>query len=136
MKYVDEFRNSDVAAALLREIAQLASVLNQPVNIMEVCGSHTMAIARHGIREALPANINLISGPGCPVCVTESGYIDAAIELGGKGIIPATFGDMLNVPGSKSSLAKFRAGGGLCPRCDGRHCGCREHSRAGTHHGC
>ncbi len=117
MKYVDEFRNSDVAAALLLEIAKLAGALDKPVNIMEVCGSHTMAIARHGIREALPACINLISGPGCPVCVTEAGYIDAAIELGKKGVIPATFGDMLNVPGSKSSLAKFRAEGGRVEIC-------------------
>ncbi|MHB9137990.1 MAG: hydrogenase formation protein HypD [Victivallaceae bacterium] len=117
MKYVDEFRNSEFAAALTREITALASRLNKPVNIMEVCGSHTMAIARHGIREALPASISLISGPGCPVCVTEAGYIDAAIELGRKGAVIATFGDMLNVPGSTSSLAKFRAEGGRVEIC-------------------
>ena len=58
-----------------------------------------MAIARYGIRSLLPDNIDLISGPGCPVCVTEPGYIDAAIWLAGKGAIIATFGDMINVPG-------------------------------------
>jgi len=83
----------------------------ETVHIMEVCGTHTMAIGRHGIRNILPANIKLLSGPGCPVCVTDSGYIDAAIELAEKGIILATFGDMIYVPGSESTLAECRSRG-------------------------
>ena len=78
---------------------------------MEVCGSHTMAIARFGIRDILPSCIDLISGPGCPVCVTPSGYVDAAIELAGKGITIATFGDMMHVPGSTSTLSVARSEG-------------------------
>ena len=77
--------------------------------IMEVCGTHTMAIARHGIRSFLPAGVKLISGPGCPVCVTEPGYIDAAIELARRGALLATFGDLVAVPGSRSSLSRERA---------------------------
>lgn len=80
-------------------------------NIMEVCGSHTMAIARYGIRDILPDRISLISGPGCPVCVTDAGYIDAAVELARRGITVVTFGDMLNVPGSETSLATVRSEG-------------------------
>jgi hydrogenase expression/formation protein HypD len=78
---------------------------------MEVCGSHTMAIARYGIRDILPDSIRLISGPGCPVCVTDAGYIDAAVELARRGITVVTFGDMLNVPGSETSLAAVRSEG-------------------------
>jgi len=87
------------------------------VRIMEVCGSHTMAIARFGIREILPSCIDLVSGPGCPVCVTPPGYIDTAIELAGRDVTIATFGDMLNVPGSDSSLAAARAGGASIEVC-------------------
>lgn len=65
---------------------------------MEVCGTHTMNLARTGLKEALPANIELVSGPGCPVCVTESGYIAALLELAGKGIKVITFGDLIKVP--------------------------------------
>ncbi len=79
---------------------------------MEVCGSHTMAIARYGIRQMLPENVKLISGPGCPVCVTSNDYLDRAIALGRLDKITlCTFGDMLRVPGSTSSLEKERATG-------------------------
>ena len=84
MKYIDGFRNPGAATALRNDIAALAAKLPQSdstTHIMEVCGSHTMAIARYGIRDLLPERVNLISGPGCPVCVTDTGYIDAAIEL-------------------------------------------------------
>jgi hydrogenase expression/formation protein HypD len=84
---------------------------------MEVCGTHTMAIARSGIRSVLPDNIDLLSGPGCPVCVTEPGYIDAAVELAGAGRWIVTFGDMIDVPGSTTTLARARANGARVVPC-------------------
>ncbi len=84
----------------------------KPVSFMEVCGSHTMAISKSGIRSIIPKNIRLVSGPGCPVCVTPTADIDKAIELSKiENIIIATFGDMLKVPGSSLSLDKARAKG-------------------------
>lgn len=120
MKYIEGFREPRAAAAICRKIAALASssaLKSRTVSIMEVCGSHTMAIARYGIRSVLPANINLISGPGCPVCVTPTGYIDTAIELSKQGATIATFGDMLNVPGSTTTLAECRSTGGSIEVC-------------------
>lgn len=120
MKYLDGFRNPDTARALSKRIRELAAELPTaagPLHIMEVCGSHTMAIARYAIRDVLPASIDLISGPGCPVCVTDAGYIDAAIALVEQGIIVATFGDMLPVPGSGESLAECRSRGGRVEVC-------------------
>jgi len=82
------------------------------INIMEVCGTHTMAIAQFGLKKLLPENVNLLSGPGCPVCVTPIEDIDRAIAIGKlPGVIITTFGDMLHVPGSRSSLEKERAAG-------------------------
>jgi len=82
------------------------------VRIMELCGTHTMAVARCGLRGLLPANLQLVSGPGCPVCVTESSYIDRAIFLSRQpGVIVATFGDMVRVPGLHGSLSRARADG-------------------------
>ena len=79
---------------------------------MEVCGTHTMAIFRHGIRAMLPAHIELLSGPGCPVCVTPTGFVDAAMEISRlPSVIVATFGDMVKVPGTQSTLEKERAKG-------------------------
>ena len=79
---------------------------------MEVCGTHTVSISKNGIRGVLSKNIRLISGPGCPVCVTPQGEIDAAIELSKKpGVVITTFGDMIRVPGTTSSLEKEKAGG-------------------------
>ena len=115
MKYLDGFRNPDVAAEFVRLIAAQGRALaeqGRSVHIMEVCGSHTMAIGRYGIRPLLPENVELISGPGCPVCVTDPGYIDAAITLAERGAIVATFGDMVRVPGSSSSLTACRSAGG------------------------
>lgn len=114
MKYIDGFRNPDAAKKLTGRIGALAGRLKasgRAASIMEVCGTHTMAIARFGIRNILPENIDLISGPGCPVCVTETGYIDSAIKLAKRGFVIVTFGDMINVPGSDSSLAQCRAEG-------------------------
>ena len=117
MKYLDGFRNPEAAATLRTQILAVAARLPVQVRIMEVCGSHTMAISRYGIRSLLPGNIDLISGPGCPVCVTEAGYIDAAIELARKGVVIATFGDMLNVPGSRTTLAAARSEGSMVEVC-------------------
>ncbi len=111
MKYLTEFRDERLASMFAGRIAEKAADL-PPLKFMEVCGSHTMAIARYGIRRMLPDNIELISGPGCPVCVTPNQYLDHAIALGRlKDTILATFGDMLRVPGSSSSLEKERANG-------------------------
>lgn len=114
MKYIDGFRNPAVARAIRARLDSLAAGLpaDRRLNVMEVCGSHTMAIARYGIRDILPANLELISGPGCPVCVTPTSYIDAAIALAEKGAIIVSFGDMIQVPGSVSSLATCRSQGG------------------------
>ncbi|MBF0165229.1 MAG: hydrogenase formation protein HypD [Magnetococcales bacterium] len=91
--------------------ARLASD-GRTIRIMEVCGTHTMAIARSGLRHLLPANVILTSGPGCPVCVTGPGYIDAAYALAEQGAIIVTFGDLIRVPGSRLNLAEARARGG------------------------
>ena len=79
---------------------------------MEVCGTHTVAIFRAGLRQILPENIELVSGPGCPVCVTSDAYMDKAIACAKmEDVIVATFGDMLKVPGSRESLSDARAAG-------------------------
>jgi hydrogenase expression/formation protein HypD len=113
MKYIDEYRDPALVVGLLKKINKVADAIAHPVTIMEICGSHTYAIGHFGIRKLLPANINLISGPGCPVCVTSSRDVDIALCLSGKpNIIFATFGDMLRVPGTNSdSLQKRRAEG-------------------------
>ncbi|MFA4990981.1 MAG: hydrogenase formation protein HypD [Candidatus Omnitrophota bacterium] len=111
MKYVDEFRNFKIARDIAGAISSHARGLGG-VNFMEVCGTHTMAVERFGIRRMLPRDINLISGPGCPVCVTPKDYIDRAIGLAGiKDVTVASFGDMLKVPGSDSTLAQERGKG-------------------------
>jgi hydrogenase expression/formation protein HypD len=120
MKYIDGFRNPDAAKALAERLSRGAEALKRRgrgASIMEVCGTHTMAIGRYGIRDILPENVNLISGPGCPVCVTDPGYIDAAVDLARRGVVIATFGDMLLVPGSSSTLAECRAEGGRIEIC-------------------
>ncbi|HEY5525232.1 MAG TPA: hydrogenase formation protein HypD [Clostridium sp.] len=109
MKFVDEFRNNEYSKKL---VEKLNNISKEKMNIMEVCGTHTMAIFRYGIRDVLPPNINLISGPGCPVCVTPQSYIDTALTLSEeKDVIIATFGDMMKVPGKKGSLSKRKAEG-------------------------
>ncbi|MBI4620876.1 MAG: hydrogenase formation protein HypD [Desulfobacterales bacterium] len=110
MKYIDEFRDRDLC---LRLIKKMESILgDSEVTIMEVCGTHTMIIFRSGIRSLLPKSIRLLSGPGCPVCVTPAAYLDQAIALSEiEDVIIATFGDMMRVPGSGSSLETQRAAG-------------------------
>ncbi len=113
MKYIDEYRDPELARKLLSGIKIKASQLGRPVAIMEVCGSHTQAIGRYGIRGMLPENIRLISGPGCPVCVTSVADVNTALWLAAQpGILLATFGDMMRVPGTDGrSLQQLRAEG-------------------------
>jgi hydrogenase expression/formation protein HypD len=109
MKYIDEFRNKDLIAKLADLIRMSAS---RHYSLMEVCGGHTAAIHRFGIPSLLPENIKLISGPGCPVCVTGTDFIDKAILYSRmENVIIATFGDLMRVPGSVSSLEKEKAAG-------------------------
>jgi len=97
---------------LSHNIAGLAQSIGRDVTFMEVCGTHTMAAFRSGLRQLLPASVKLISGPGCPVCVTDTNYIDAAIALCRReDVMVATFGDLVRVPGSESSLERERADG-------------------------
>ncbi len=110
MKYIDEFRNKNlirIAADKIRDIMP-----QEEINIMEVCGTHTQSFFRFALDKFLPLNLRLISGPGCPVCVSHQTYIDRAIELArDRDNIILTFGDMLRVPGVRSSLEKERAKG-------------------------
>ncbi|MDJ0799175.1 MAG: hydrogenase formation protein HypD [Calothrix sp. MO_167.B12] len=110
MKYVDEFREPEKAQALLQEIKKLSS--NSPLKIMEVCGGHTHSIFKYGIEEILPHNIELIHGPGCPVCVMPRGRLDDAIYISQQpNVIFTTFGDAMRVPGSTTSLLQAKANG-------------------------
>jgi hydrogenase expression/formation protein HypD len=114
MKYVDEFRDRDKATALVREIATLARSfrLDRPLQIMEVCGGHTHAIFRYGIEGMLPEQIELVHGPGCPVCVLPMGRIDDCLAIAAQpGVILTTFGDAMRVPGSRGSLLQAKADG-------------------------
>jgi len=109
VRYIDEFRDGALALEIAERIRKEAT---RPLRLMEVCGTHTMAIARHGIKGLLPENLRLISGPGCPVCVTPQGQIDQFIELGKSAdTILTTFGDMIRVPGTHSNLEAERARG-------------------------
>ena len=110
MKYLDEYRDGDLARQLAREIHR---VTTKPWSIMEVCGGQTHAIVKFGIDELLPKRITLIHGPGCPVCVTPLEVIDKALGIAGKpGVIFTSFGDMLRVPGSSTDLLSVKAKGG------------------------
>ncbi len=108
--FLKDFRS----AGLLNELRERLRGMKfkKEIKIMEVCGTHTMQIHRFGIHQMLPEGVKLISGPGCPVCVTPNEYIDFAVELARAGYTVATFGDMIRVPGSYSSLEKVRAEGG------------------------
>jgi hydrogenase expression/formation protein HypD len=109
MKFIDEFRDQTLVKDLARRLAALAT---GPATIMEVCGTHTMAAARFGLKSLLPPHVGLISGPGCPVCVTAQVDLDAFLALGQEPQTTLTsFGDMLRVPGSHASLEGLRAQG-------------------------
>lgn len=110
LRYLDEFRDPATARAIVDRIGKTWD--GPPVRLMEVCGTHTMAIARSGIRQLLSGRVTFLSGPGCPVCVTPAAYLDRAIALGKeRGVILATFGDMVRVPGTRSSLERERGKG-------------------------
>lgn len=109
LRYVDEFRNPALARRLIRRIQERAP---RPVRVMEFCGSHTHAIFRFGLRDALAPAVSLHSGPGCPVCVTSAADLDRAIAFADiPEVIVATFGDMLRVPGRRGTLQEARARG-------------------------
>ncbi|MBP3915448.1 hydrogenase formation protein HypD [Clostridium sp.] len=109
MDILKELKNNNISQNLLNNINSKA---NFKVSIMEVCGTHTNVILKSGLKDILTNNINLINGPGCPVCVTPQGYVDTAIELSKRNdVIITTFGDLIRVPGSQSNLAKEKAKG-------------------------
>ena len=109
MKYVDEYRKKDLILSIAEK---LNSISTKEIVLMEVCGGHTMAIHRFGLHSLLPSNIRLISGPGCPVCVSGQHFIDTAMAYSKlPGVIITTYGDLIRVPGSYTSLEKERANG-------------------------
>ncbi|PPC80645.1 MAG: hydrogenase formation protein HypD [Hyphomicrobium sp.] len=116
MKYVDEFRDADKARTLIHEIETLVATIDlakeRPIAIMEVCGGHTHSIFRYGIEGMLPKEIELVHGPGCPVCVLPMGRVDDCISVAERPeVIMTTFGDAMRVPGSKKSLLQAKGDG-------------------------
>ena len=110
MKYIDEFQDPELARRLLDDIH---ATVTRPWALMEVCGGQTHSIIRHGIDQLLPKEIELIHGPGCPVCVTPMEVIDKALEIAARpGVIFCSFGDMLRVPGSEKDLFRVKSAGG------------------------
>jgi hydrogenase expression/formation protein HypD len=109
LKHIDEYRDSKIAKNLIEKIKHISQ---RPIRLMEVCGTHTVSIFRSGIRSVLPETVALLSGPGCPVCVTDQKEIDAFIELSRlDDVVVTTFGDLMRVPGTLSSLEQERAAG-------------------------
>jgi hydrogenase expression/formation protein HypD len=109
MKYIDEYRKKELILSVADELKRISK---KEITLMEVCGGHTMAIHRFGLNSLLPPNIHLVSGPGCPVCVSSQQFIDLALAYSRlPGVIITTYGDLVRVPGSSSSLEKERAGG-------------------------
>ncbi len=107
MKFIDEYRDVELGKKLVKRIERLST---RPARLMEFCGGHTVAIMKNGLRQLLPATIEMLSGPGCPVCVTANIDIDKAVYLAHlPDVIITTFGDMIKVPGSYSSLQQARA---------------------------
>lgn len=110
MRFLDEYRAGELVN---RYATTIKSLVSRPWTLMEICGGQTHSIVRHGIDRLLPSEIELVHGPGCPVCVTPIGRIDQAIEIAGRpGCVLCSFGDMLRVPGSQSDLLRARALGG------------------------
>jgi hydrogenase expression/formation protein HypD len=109
LKHIEEYRDAELAQQFAEKIKRISQ---RSIRLMEVCGTHTVSIFRSGIRSVLPATVSLLSGPGCPVCVTDQAEIDAFVELAKQpGVIVTTFGDLMRVPGSASSLQRERADG-------------------------
>ena len=112
MKFVDEFRDPAAARQLIANIDEQAKQLDRPIKLMEICGGHTHTIYRYGLENLLPDSIDLVHGPGCPVCVIPMGRVDDALWLANQpDVILTTFGDMMRVPGSEESLLQARARG-------------------------
>ncbi|MFH6769921.1 hydrogenase formation protein HypD [Gaetbulibacter aquiaggeris] len=109
MKYLTEYRNLEATKSYLDLIHKAAT---KPWKIMEICGGQTHGLVKNGILELLPEYVQMIHGPGCPVCVTPLNLIDKAIELVENGVIVCSFGDMIRVPGSKKSLLEAKSNGG------------------------
>ena len=110
MRFVDEYRDPAAARALVARITDLAA--GEPFKFMEVCGGHTHTIYRHGIEHVLPRNVELVHGPGCPVCVIPMGRVDDAIAVAETpGVLFTSFGDMMRVPGGRGSLLEAKARG-------------------------
>jgi len=110
VKYVTEYRDADLVKGVLDEIHR---TVTQPWVVMEICGGQTHSIVRYGIDQLLPSQIELVHGPGCPVCVTPLELIDKAIAIASRpGVIFTSYGDVLRVPGSERDLFPVRAGGG------------------------
>lgn len=116
MKYIDEFRDREKAAVLTKEIEALVATIplakQRPLHIMEVCGGHTHSIFRYGVEGMLPKEIELVHGPGCPVCVLPMGRVDDCVSIAEQPeVIFTTFGDAMRVPGSRKSLLQAKADG-------------------------
>jgi hydrogenase expression/formation protein HypD len=112
MKYLNEFRRKELVDKLTKGIDRLMADIDRKITLMEVCGTHTMAVFRYGIKDLFPSSLFLLSGPGCPVCVTANDYLDRATAYARQErVIIATFGDMMKVPGSRSSLAEEASNG-------------------------
>ncbi len=109
MKKDNLLESPEIADKLLQEIRTLSKKVKGDIKLMEVCGTHTQSISRYGLRKLLPENVKLISGPGCPVCVTPSSYIAHSIELAKKGNIIVTFGDLMRIKVFDTSLEKEKA---------------------------
>lgn len=109
MKYLQEYRDPELVASYIRQIHR---VTTRPWTIMEICGGQTHSLVRNGLLDMLPPQINMVHGPGCPVCVTNAAIIDEAIALAERpGVILCSFGDMLRVPGTAGSLLEAKAAG-------------------------
>jgi len=113
MKREAEFHDPARTRALARQLAERVAQVGRPFTVMEVCGTHTHSIAAAGLRHILPAGVRLISGPGCPVCVTPIDFMDRAVALARRDdVIVCTFGDLMRVPASETTLEQARAVGG------------------------
>ncbi len=109
MKYIDEYRDKELVLELIEQIKKVST---KKITLMEVCGGHTMSIQKFGIPSLLPENIKLVSGPGCPVCVSSRKYIDQAIAYSRlPDVIVTTYGDLIRIPGSTTSLDEEKAKG-------------------------
>src|SRR6266496_4507 len=107
-----KFRDPALARRLAGTIARVTKEIGRsPVSVMHVCGSHEQAIAKFGLRATFPRDLNVIMGPGCPVCITDMPEVDEGVALARQGVVVASYGDMLKVPGTRRSLADAQAEG-------------------------